>query len=120
MLSSVKPSGFMCACVREALALGTPRGFEKITPNPEQSANMVNSLRNGLRWAELPRGTCAFTSQGKLLGSDPSARPRPLARALEGVGGEVQFHIGNGGNWSVGREEHPLPLVQQRRLGRRL
>ena len=80
----MKPSGFICAYVRDGLAMGTSRVFAKTSPNPKQSANMGNPLRNDPKWAELPLNTIGFTIQGKPLASDSPAGSRPLDLALEG------------------------------------
>ena len=67
--SSVKPHDLICAYVRAGSAIGTSRLPSETSPNPQQSANVVVSLRNDRNFSESLSNAGGFNFYGKVMGS---------------------------------------------------
>ena len=104
--SLVKPRDLICAYERAGSPIGTSRLPSKPSPNPQQSANVVASLRNDRNFMESPLNTGRFNFHGKVMGSPAALKPLvPIGRgwcclpAKNGAGAEkgCEFWYGNGG-----------------------
>ena len=106
MPSSVKPRDLICAYERAVSAIGTSRLPSKTSLNPQQSANVVASLRNDRNFSELPLNTAGFNFHGKVMGLPAGLKPLvPIGRGCyclsdkKGAGVEkgCGFWYGSGG-----------------------
>ena len=73
--ASGKPRDLICAYLRAASAIGTSRLPSKTSPNPQQSANVVTSLRNDRNFRESPPNTGEFDFHGKVMESAAELKP---------------------------------------------
>ena len=73
--SSVKPRVLICAYERAGSAIKTSRLPSKTSPNPQQSANVVASVRNDRNFREAPLNTVSFNFYGKVMGSPAELNP---------------------------------------------
>ena len=80
----MKPRDLICAYERAGSAIGSSRLPSKISPNPQQSPNVVASVRNDHKLRESPLNTGGLSFPGKVI--DSPAGLRPLVLAIRRVG----------------------------------
>ena len=104
--SSVKSRDLICAYARGGSAVGTSRLPSKTSPTPQQSANVVASIRNDRNVMESPLSTSGFNFHGKVIASPVELIPLvPIGRGWcclpvkKGAGAEkgCGFWYGSGG-----------------------
>ena len=78
--ASLKPRDLICAYVGAGSPIGTLRLPLKTSPNPQQSTNVIASLRNDRNFRESPSNTGGFNFHGKVMGSP--AELEPLVQAV--------------------------------------
>ena len=72
---SVKPRDIICAYKRAGSAMGISRLPSKTSPNLQQSAIVVASLRNDRNLRESLLNSGGFNFDGKVMGSPAGLRP---------------------------------------------